>query len=211
MLVARAGFCDTKEYLARVSSHINKLQKSPGRLVQTLNQASHDVWAGGMSGVGGGPKTISYYVKGPVVGFLLDAKIQRATKEAKSLDDVMRLAYRRYGGDKGFTADQFRQAAEEVARIDMKESFHQWLATTEELDYTETLDWFGLRFQDKSWRLEVRENATEAQRGRLQRWLAKTEHRAVTLEFLEKGAGLLPPPFSDATPRDIPAPSKSAL
>jgi alpha-glucosidase len=182
LLVARAGFCDTKEYLARVSSHIDKLQKSPGRLVQTLNQASHDVWAGGMSGVGGGPKTISYYVKGPVVGFLLDAKIQRATKGTKSLDDVMRLAYRHYGGDKGFTADQFRQAAEEVAGIDMKEPFHQWLATTEELDYAEALDWFGLRFQDKSWRLEVRENATEAQRGRLERWLAKTEYRAVTTD-----------------------------
>ena len=180
LLVARAGFCDTKEYLARVSSHVDRLQKSPGRLVQTLNDASHDVWKGGMSGVGGSPKTISYYVKGPVVGLLLDAKIQRATKGAKSLDDVMRLAYHRYSGDKGFTADQFRQSAEDVAGIDLKSDFHKWLATTEELDYTEALDWFGLQFQGKTWKLKVRENATEAQKARLERWLAKTEYRPVT-------------------------------
>jgi predicted metalloprotease with PDZ domain len=112
------------------------------------------------------------------VGFLLDAKIQRATKGAKSLDDVMKLAYQRYGREKGFTADQFRQTAEDVAGIDLKEPFRKWLATTEELDYTEALEWFGLRFpagegKPKTWRLEIREDATAAQRGRLQAWLGK--------------------------------------
>ncbi len=89
-------------------------------LVQTLDQASFDVWTSSMSGVGGSAKTISYYVKGPVVGFVLDAKIQRATKGAKSLDDAMKLAYARYGQEKGFTAEQFRRTAEEVARTDLK-------------------------------------------------------------------------------------------
>jgi predicted metalloprotease with PDZ domain len=130
-----------------------------------------------MSGIGGGAKTVSYYVKGPVVGFLLDAKIRQATGGAKSLDDLMRLAYRRYGGEKGFTAEQFRQTAAEVAGVDLKESFRKWLATTEELDYTEALEWFGLRFapgegEQKTWRLEVRTDATAAQRERLQAWLA---------------------------------------
>ncbi|MBI3409578.1 MAG: M61 family metallopeptidase [Planctomycetes bacterium] len=177
LIVARAGFGDRKNFLAQLSSHIDKLQKSPGRLVQTLDQASSDVWTSSMSGVGAGGKTISYYVKGPVVGFLLDAKIQRATQGAKSLDDVMKLAYKRFGGEKGFTADEFRQTAEEVAGIDLKEPFRKWLATTDELDYTEALDWFGLRFQaaeegkQKAWRLEVREDATAAQAGRLEAWM----------------------------------------
>jgi predicted metalloprotease with PDZ domain len=173
LIVCRAGLGETKDYLTRLSSHIDRLQKSPGRLVQTLDQASLDVWAGGTSGVGGGAKTISYYVKGPVVGFLLDAKIQRAAKGAKSLDNVMKLAYQRYGGAKGFTPDQFRETAEEVAGIDLKEPFRKWLATTDELDYTEALDWFGLRFQQKTWRLEIREDATAEQTGRLQAWLRK--------------------------------------
>ena len=42
------------------------------------------------------------------MGFLLDAKIRRATAGKKSLDDVMRLAYKRYAGERGFTPEQFR-------------------------------------------------------------------------------------------------------
>lgn len=177
LLVCRAGFGGAREWLGRLSGHIDTLQKSPGRLVQTLEAASNDVWSSSMSGVGGGQKTVSYYVKGPVVGFLLDAKIQQATQGAKSLDDVMRLAYQRYGSDKGFTAEQFRRTAEEVAGVELKDHFRKWLATTEELDYADALDWFGLRFvtrdgTQKAWRLEVREDATPAQRRRLQTRLA---------------------------------------
>jgi predicted metalloprotease with PDZ domain len=40
LLVRRAALCDTNEYLARLSGHIGRLQKTPGRLVQTLEQAS---------------------------------------------------------------------------------------------------------------------------------------------------------------------------
>jgi predicted metalloprotease with PDZ domain len=178
LLVRRGGLCDTDEYLARLSGHIGQLQKTPGRLVQTLEQASADVWTSSMSGIGGGAKTVSYYVKGPVVGFLLDAKIRRATSGAKSLDDVMRLAYQRYGGEKGFTAEQFRQTADQVAGVDLKESFRKWLATTDELDYTEALEWFGLRFaagqaEQTTWRLELAPGATPAQRDRLGAWLGR--------------------------------------
>jgi predicted metalloprotease with PDZ domain len=176
LLVCRAGLCGADSFLARLSGHIDRLQKTPGRLVQTLDQSSYDVWTSSMSGVGGGPRTVSYYVKGPVVGFLLDAKIRRATNGARSLDDLMRLAYRRYGGERGFTAEQFRRAAEEVAGADLKGAFRKWLATAEELDYTEALEWFGLRFAPgggaaKTWRLEVHPGATPAQWERLRAWL----------------------------------------
>ncbi|HYV35205.1 MAG TPA: hypothetical protein VE988_05845 [Gemmataceae bacterium] len=179
LVVSRAGFGTFADCLSAMSGHINSLQNSPGRLVQTLDKSSYDVWQGGGSGVGKSDKTISYYTKGPVVGWLLDAKIQKATNGKKSLDDVMKIAMQRYGGEKGFTADQFRETAEEVAGgMDMKASFKKWLATTDELDYTEPLDWFGLRFAPgegakKTWRLEVRPDATEAQRNHLQAWLRR--------------------------------------
>ena len=58
----------------------------------------------------------------------------------------MRLAYERYSGPRGFTASQFRATAQEIAGIDLSSWFHRVLETTEELDYTEALDWLGLRF-----------------------------------------------------------------
>jgi predicted metalloprotease with PDZ domain len=177
LIVARASLSNTPEFLAMLSSHINSLQSAPGRLKQTLAQASLDVWNSGTSGVGRDTQNlVSYYVKGPVVGFLLDAKIQRATNGKKSLDDVMRLAYKRYSGARGFTPEQFRLTAEEVAGIDLKASFRVWLDSTEELDYAEALDWFGLRFSEdvapnKAWQLTVRPDATPQQQSRLQAWL----------------------------------------
>jgi predicted metalloprotease with PDZ domain len=170
LIITRAGLATPAEYLAALSSHIGSLQNARGRLVQSLEDASLDVWASGTSGVGRDAATkLSYYVKGPVVGFLLDARIRRATGGTKGLDDVMRLAYRRYSGERGFTPEQFRATAEEVAGADLKEWFRKALASTEELDYREALDWFGLRFAPsddpaKAWKLEVREDAGEAQK-----------------------------------------------
>lgn len=176
LIPTRAGLAAPKDFLSRLSRNIDGVQKSPGRLVQTLEQASADVWTSSFSGLGGGRTTISYYVKGSVVAFLLDAKVRRETDGAKSLDDVMRLAYQRYSGDKGFTSGQFRETAEEVAGVDLQAWFRHAVGSTEELDYTEALDWFGLRCapggaDGKTWRLEIRADATAAQRRHLQAWL----------------------------------------
>ena len=118
--------------------------------------------------VGAAPTTVSYYVKGEVVGFLLDARIQRVTDGRGSLQDVMRTAYQRYGGERGFEPQEFEAVVEEVAGVSFRDWFHRALATTEELDYSSALDWYGLRFADDgSWALEVREDATALQRARL--------------------------------------------
>jgi predicted metalloprotease with PDZ domain len=177
LLTTRAGLGTAKDFLARLSAKIDRLQKSPGRLQQSLEQASLNVWTSSFSGLGGdNNNTVSYYVKGPIVAFLLDAKIRQETQGAASLDDVMKLAYKRYSGEKGFSAEQFRNTAEEVAAVDLQAWFKKAVASTEELDYAEALDWFGLRFapgdgEVKTWRLEVRNDAKAAQRGRLKAWL----------------------------------------
>jgi predicted metalloprotease with PDZ domain len=181
LVLARAGLCDTREFLTLLSANIKSLQNSPGRLKQTLEQASLDVWTSGISGVGRDPNNlVSYYDKGPVVGFLLDAKIQRATGGRKSLDDVMRLAYKRYAGARGFTTRQFHETAEEVARVDLEDWFMKAISSVEELDYTEALDWFGLRFAEvrqpaDAWQLAVREDASAEQKRRLRKWLGQPE------------------------------------
>ena len=116
--------------------------------------------------------TVSYYIKGPVVGLLLDAHIRRLTGGRRSLDDVMRLAYRRYSGARGFTPAQFAAAASEVAGVDLAPWLHRALDTTDELDYSEMLDWYGLRFRGAGdapdrWVLEAGPDASPAQRAHL--------------------------------------------
>jgi predicted metalloprotease with PDZ domain len=186
LIVVRSGLGTPQDFLAAVSSQIEQLQNSPGRLVQSLEQSSLDVWSSGTSGIGRSrDKKVNYYEKGLIVGFLLDARIQHATAGTKSLDDLMRQAYKLYGGERGFTPEQFRLKAQEIAGADLKEWFRKNISSTEELDYTEALDWFGLRFAPepppdaekkqpakKKWKLEIREDASEAQKGHLKKLTA---------------------------------------
>lgn len=174
VMAVRAGLGTPEDFLAELSGAIRRLQQTPGRLKQSLERASLDVWDEGGSGVGGDPdKGVSYYVKGPVVGFLLDARIRMASKDKRSLDDLMRLGFRRFSGKRGFTEAQFRAAAEEVAGTGLRDWFRRHLASTEELDYREALDCFGLRFAapaasgQPSWALEVDPGASPSQKARL--------------------------------------------
>jgi predicted metalloprotease with PDZ domain len=58
----------------------------------------------------------------------------------------MRLAYRRHAGDAGFTPEQFQQVVNDTTGQDLSAWFASVLTTTDELDFSEVLDYFGLRF-----------------------------------------------------------------
>jgi predicted metalloprotease with PDZ domain len=177
LILARAGLVSTDDFLGSMSSAIASLQKSPGRLLQSLSQSSLEVWTNSNSGVGANAKTVSYYVKGNVVSFLLDAHIRRLTNGRKSMDDVMRLAYERYGGERGFTADELRAVVEQVAGRGVKAWWAKAIDSPSELDYGEMLGWYGLRFAGgagESWTLEVRPKATGAQQKHLKALLTSS-------------------------------------
>ncbi len=146
--LVRAGLSTQDEYLRDLSRAIQSLQTTPGRLVRTADMASFDAWIKAYRPDENSANTsISYYTKGSIIAFLLDAKIRRANGGARSLDDVMRLAYARYSGAHGYTPAEFRQVAQEVAGTDLSAWFTHAADTTDELDYTEALDWYGLRFR----------------------------------------------------------------
>ena len=136
------------------------------------------MWQNSNSGVNPNASTVSYYNKGNVLGLLLDAKIRRTTNGRASFDDVMRLAYQRYSGARGFTAGEFRQTSEQVAGADLRGWFTSAVSSTDELDYTDLLDWYGLRFVTSSgsagaWTLDRQPDQTAAQQQRLSNWLGK--------------------------------------
>lgn len=171
LAVVRSGVGTVENYLDGLSDLIQAVQTSPGRLVQTLEQASLTSGTTSSSGVGGNrSQTVSYYDKGPIAGLIIDARIRRLTNDRKSLDDVMRLAIARYSGERGFTPEEFVAVASSVAGTDLASLFHTLLATTDEMDYTEALDWFGLKFAEpgsadpkRAWALVTRPDATPDQ------------------------------------------------
>ncbi|HEX8030124.1 MAG TPA: PDZ domain-containing protein [Vicinamibacterales bacterium] len=148
VLPKRAGIASRDEFLDGLSGQIEQVQTVPGRLVTPVNMASYDTWikqyrpdenTANMS--------VNYYPKGAVIAFLLDAKIRKATNGARSLDTGMQWAMQRYSGDKGYTPDQFYAVMSEAAGVDLKGWFAKTAESTEELDYTEALEYYGLRFR----------------------------------------------------------------
>lgn len=147
LLVRRADLSTTDEYLDELSGTIERVQARPGRGVQPVDMASFDAWIKQYRPDENSANTsIDYYDKGATIAFLLDAKIRKASQGAKTLDTAMRLAYERYSGAKGFTAEQFRRTMAEAAGLDLETWFSDAVSTTKELDYAEALDYYGLRF-----------------------------------------------------------------
>lgn len=148
LLVRRAGLSTRGEYLKLLSKQIERLQETPGRLRQSLSTASFDAWIKFYRpDENSANSSISYYTKGALVGWLLDAEIRRATQGERSLDDAMRLAYGRYSAARGYTQAEFRAVLSEVAGRSLDPQLSRWLDGTDELDFAPALDWFGLRFK----------------------------------------------------------------
>ncbi|MPZ17511.1 MAG: PDZ domain-containing protein [Luteitalea sp.] len=148
LLVRRAGLTTDDEYLGSLGNTIKGLQTTPGRAVQPVSGASYDAWIKHYRpDENTANTTISYYTKGAVVGFLLDARIRQATNGRQSLDDAMRLAYERFAGPRGYTQAELRQTFTEVAGVDLESWLQDAIDTTKELDYSAALEWYGLRFK----------------------------------------------------------------
>ena len=151
LLVKRAALMSRDEYLDELTGQIEAVQNTPGRLVTSVDMASYDTWikqyrpdenTANMS--------VNYYPKGAVIAFLLDARIRRATNGKQSLDDALRTAYARYAGPKGYTLEQFYQTMSEIAGINLRPFFASAVESTEELNYKDALEWYGLRFRPEA-------------------------------------------------------------
>jgi len=147
MVVKRAGLTTDAELFNAFRGNMMAFENKPGRLYQTLEQASYETWSDGPFGRTGDEvnKTISYYDKGPAVGLLFDFKIRQVTNNKRSLDDVMRFLYKEYYQKKkrGFTEEELKNAFESVAGVSLAREF-EYITTTKELDYPTYFNYAGL-------------------------------------------------------------------
>ena len=107
------------------------------------------MWNNSNSGVNPNATTVSYYNKGSVLGLL--ARRQNSARDGGPEKLRRRDAARvqRYGGDRGFTPDEFRATAEEIAAVDLREWFRKSVSSVEELDYADLLEWSRAAIHDR--------------------------------------------------------------
>lgn len=146
VLLVRAGVLEKSNWLKRLSKNIEKLQSSPGRLHQSLSEASYDTWIKFYRPHENSRNVhVSYYTKGAIVAFLLDARIREDSDGRKSLDDVMRKLYEDFE-QTGYSPDDFRRTCCEAAGRDLSDWLDDHVNHANELNYQPALEWYGLTF-----------------------------------------------------------------
>lgn len=128
----RSGLQDQAWLFKDLGGQVAELQRSQVRHQFTVADASRQAWEHG----GFGLDDLSYYTKGLLIGWILDAVIRDATDGEKSLDDVMKLMYKRYSlPQAGFEENGILEVLNEVAGIDMADTYAQMVNSTADLPY----------------------------------------------------------------------------
>ena len=100
VFLLRSGVIDEATFLQRLARTISMVHRGAGRLKQSVAESSFDAWTRYYKQDENSPNAlVSYYTKGSLVAAGLDLMIRQATRNERSLDDVMRLMWERHGRD----------------------------------------------------------------------------------------------------------------
>mgnify|MGYP001179574671 CR=1 FL=1 len=145
LLLRRAGLIDHAGYLKLLTKAINQVLQTPGRLVQSVAQASFDAWIKYYRQDENTPNaTVSYYTKGALVALCLDLALRREGRT--TLDDAMRALWQRTGGGPMAEADVLA-VLQELSGRDWSAEIAQWVHGTADLPLAELLAAHGITLQ----------------------------------------------------------------
>ncbi|QEG39646.1 M61 family metallopeptidase [Roseimaritima ulvae] len=146
LLQVRAGLLSEKDYLEGVSRALKSVSTAPGSRVQPLRDSSYDAWIKYYRPDENAVNTrISYYTKGSLVAWLLDAKIRKASRGKKSLDDVMRQLYAKHSMQRGgYDSADFRRIVDAVAGQPLSEFLETAVDQAGDLDFSDAMELWGL-------------------------------------------------------------------
>ncbi len=140
----RAGIYTTEQYLENMAEDINTFQNKPGRNVMSLSQSSFNTWLNNDANRRHNT-TVSIYLKGSLVSWLLDKEIRAATNNKKSLDDLSLLLFQKYGKSKqGYTSYNVKQLLKEITNKDFSPFWNDYVEGINEINFNELLNFYGL-------------------------------------------------------------------
>jgi predicted metalloprotease with PDZ domain len=185
-----AGRITVKSFLEKLLDDWARLAATPGRARHSLEAASFDAWIKlykpDESNLN---TTVSYYVKGGLAMVALDLHIRRRTEGARSLDDVVRALWRRYGARREPHPEELQPIFEEASGLALADVFERQIRGTEDPDLPGELAHVGL---------ELRTSADPAQLvdGASSLWIGATVAGAKVTAVFDGGpaqaAGLSP-------------------
>jgi predicted metalloprotease with PDZ domain len=149
LALLRCGLIRPEDYLETLGRSITQLLRTPGRRRQTVAESSWDAWIKYYRQDENAPNAlVSYYGKGSLVALCLDLHLRSRSAGRKSLDDVMRALWRRYGqSGLGIPEDGVERTAEEATGLKLRPLFERWLRSTDELPLEAMLATVGVELE----------------------------------------------------------------
>ena len=143
-----SGRITAKSYLEKVLDDYARLQATPGRTRQSLEESSFDAWIKLYKpDESNANTTVSYYLKGGLVMFGLDLHIRRRTNGARSLDDVLRALWTQFGAKGVPHPDNVQPVFEQAVDLELGDIFDAQIRGTEDPDLRAELGYFGLELR----------------------------------------------------------------
>jgi predicted metalloprotease with PDZ domain len=148
LFLRRSGLVDAARYLKLVSRTLSSVAATPGRLAQSVADASFDAWVKFYRSDENTPNaTISYYAKGSLVALALDLKLR--AEGNGTLDDVLRQLWSRSAGGPIAESD-IAAVLETVGGRAYAEELAAWVHGTAELPLRPLLEGIGVEWQDSA-------------------------------------------------------------
>ncbi|MBV8633155.1 MAG: M61 family metallopeptidase [Burkholderiaceae bacterium] len=152
LMLVRSGVIDEAAYFKAVAKTVNTVLRGAGRRKQSIAESSFDAWTKYYRQDENSPNAIvSYYTKGSLVALALDLTIRSETQGRKSLDDVMRALWQRYGrdfyapkGGRGITEAELEALIDEVSGLKLKSRLDRWVRGTADLPLADLLAPYGI-------------------------------------------------------------------
>lgn len=159
LMLVRCGLIDTAAYSKMLAKTINGVLRGSGRSKQSVAESSFDAWVKYYRQDENAPNAIvSYYAKGSLIGLALDLTIRTETNGKKSLDDVMRALWQRYGrhfysatmdAGRGITEAEVDALFDEVTGLSLKRVLNRYVRGTDDLPLAKLLAPFGMTLADQ--------------------------------------------------------------
>ncbi|MFZ6774971.1 M61 family metallopeptidase [Undibacterium sp. SXout7W] len=158
LVLVRAGVIDESAYLKLISKTINTVTRGSGRLKQSVAESSFDAWTKYYRQDENSPNAIvSYYTKGSLVALGLDLLIRTETGGKKSLDDVMRAMWKRFGRDfyqqgntesgHGVNEEDISMLIEQATGINTRQFLQRYVHGTSDVPLAKLYAEFGIALE----------------------------------------------------------------
>ncbi|HEX5481975.1 MAG TPA: PDZ domain-containing protein [Terriglobia bacterium] len=147
LALLRAGLISRRQFYENLAGDIQRLEERPARHFQSAELSGLEAWLEKYPDYGRPERSISYYNKGELLGYLLDLGIRHASSNHHSLDDLMRLLNQNFAKQHRFFTDRdLEQAISTLAPPSswVETFFGNKVTGTQELDYKKYLGYAGL-------------------------------------------------------------------